>query len=474
MAKKYTPITVKINLIVVIILIIGIGGVSLFQAYTYISGIEQKTRVNLIAQSDILYKAIQNYMLPGQASYAVSFFKDIAAINPEYTIKLFRTTGIKAFSDNQTIDRVNKNLHMEKFPRKKNAEEDPERPEKSEFDRTLASPPIDVFFIKTEDNSIFFRMYKPLINLPKCTVCHGSDHTVRGVIDIRNNISRDIDDQRNLFLIMGALFLFVVSLLSFIIARFLRQTVIAPVKEIGLVCAKVMDGIFSERVSVKSNDEIGVLGNTVNSMVLGLHERYELSKFVSSKTIESLLMKEKGQKASFAILFSDIRQFTAYSEKHDPEHVVNTLNKILGVQTDIINKYGGDVDKYVGDEILAIFSDEDAVSAACRAAVEIQNEIEKNADVRYDGLHVGIGINSGEVILGRVGSETRADYTVIGDNVNIASRLCNAAKGGQILIHERVFVSKKDALRVEGPYKLKVKGKDDPLRVYILASLEGE
>ncbi len=480
MSKKYTPIAVRLNLIIVVTLLIGIGGVSLFLGYTYLSGIEDKTRLNLIAQSDILYKAIENYMLPGQASYAVEFFGEIATINPEYTIKLFRTSGVKAFSDNMTIEQVNLNRAKsgrQPFPLKQNLQEDSERPLQTEFQKALSTSPkpfVDVFFTSVEKSESFFRIYKPLINQPKCTGCHGSDHTVRGVLDVRNNITRDIDDQRTRFLIMGGLFLFVVLVLSIIITQFLRNTVIAPVKAIGAVCTKVTNGIFSERVSIGNKDEIGTLGETVNAMALGLHERYELSKFVSSKTIESLTQKEKGQKARIAILFTDIRGFTAYSEKLEPEHVVKNLNSILNVQTEIIHEYGGDVDKYVGDEIVALFSGENAVLSACKAAQKIQTEIETHSGERFDGLRVGIGINAGDVILGMIGSEKRADFTVIGDNVNIASRLCDAAKAGQILVHESVYKELAGNARTEGPFRLKVKGKNESLRVYIFKSLEGE
>ena len=90
-------------------------------------------------------------------------------------------------------------------------------------------------------------------------------------------------------------------------------------------------------------------------MVDGLYERFELSKFVSSATIQSIKHSNKGTKTEIAIFFSDIRGFTAFSEKLSPEAVVTHLNKILNVQTEIIQRYGGDIDKYVGDEIVALF-----------------------------------------------------------------------------------------------------------------------
>ena len=139
-------------------------------------------------------------------------------------------------------------------------------------------------------------------------------------------------------------------------------------------------------------------------MIQGLYERFELSKFVSSSTIESIKSKEKGAKDSITLFFSDIRSFTAYSEKHSPEEVVEYLNKVLSFQTEIIQNNGGDVYKYVGDE---------KEINACKSALEIQKEMAVNSSALYDGLSVGIGINTGEVILGMIGSESRADFTLL-------------------------------------------------------------
>ncbi|MCD6122419.1 MAG: adenylate/guanylate cyclase domain-containing protein [Spirochaetales bacterium] len=114
------------------------------------------------------------------------------------------------------------------------------------------------------------------------------------------------------------------------------------------------------------------------------------------------------------------------------------LNKVLSFQTEIIQNNGGDVDKYVGDEIVAIFSGSEKEINACKSALDIQKEMAVNSSVLYDGLSVGIGINTGEVILGMIGSESRADFTV------------------------------------SQPYKIKVKGKEQYQRVYILESYEGD
>lgn len=112
-------------------------------------------------------------------------------------------------------------------------------------------------------------------------------------------------------------------------------------------------------------------------MVDGLYERFQLSKFVSTSTITSIKNKEDGVKDSITLFFSDIRSFTSYSEKKTPDEVVENLNKILSFQTKIIHDNGGDVDKYVGDEIVALFTGEDKEINACRSALQIQEELFK-------------------------------------------------------------------------------------------------
>jgi class 3 adenylate cyclase len=311
-------------------------------------------------------------------------------------------------------------------------------------------------------------MYNPLYNLPKCTGCHGSDHTVRGVIDIRNNITDSAYSQRNSLIIAAALFLGMVAVLTLILMQFLKTAVINPVRAISGVCDRVTQGDFSSRVNIKNKDEIGSLGETVNTMVEGLYERFELSKFVSSSTIQAIGGKEEGKTVTITLLFSDIRGFTSYAEQHDAETVVGNLNNILNAQTKIIHDCGGDVDKYVGDEIISFFTGPESHLCASYTALKIQKELQRP---EYKGLQVGIGIHSGKVILGRVGSDTRADFTAIGDNVNIASRLCDAAPPGGILVSHYIRDALDNSGSFEGPFKLKMKGKAQQQYVYRLIKL---
>ena len=466
--KRLVPITRKVNVLIILSLVVGVGAVISFLAYRTNQDLLETTRDSLRRQSELLYQSIKNAMLPGEAPVAVSLLGDIRDLDPTYQVHLFRAGGLEAFSDNQTIAAVNAKLGYRGFKDKLDLPPAPMRLLDDPDFRQAVSEGRRLWVNETLDGRDTFTVYNPLLNLPKCTFCHGSDHTIRGVIRIRADVTELVNKQMSNLAISGGIFVAVVVMLTLTLTLYLHRLVIGPVKEIGSVCATVTAGDFEARVEAGGNDEIGVLGETVNQMVEGLYERFQLSKFVSSSTLKSIQNRDRGAKVELTLFFSDVRSFTSYTERHDPEVVVGRLNALLNTQTAIIHKAGGDVDKYVGDEVFAIFSGENQAERACRAAAQIQREIFGGDEARYDGLDVGIGINTGQVILGMIGSEARADYTVIGDHVNFASRLCSAAKGGEIIIAERTHKAAGNGIKARGPYKVQVKGKQEPQRVYVL------
>lgn len=181
-----------------------------------------------------------------------------------------------------------------------------------------------------------------------------------------------------------------------------------------------------------------------------------------------------GKRAKVTIFYSDIRGFTAMSEQLSPEAVYEQLNEYFEAMCDVIFRYGGYVDKFIGDCIMAVFSapnptPEDA-SKAVHAALEQQEIIEILAQRwREQGkppLAVGMGINTGYVVMGNLGSQKRMNYTVIGDDVNIAARLYNVAKGGQIIISESTYDEVKDEFELRELDPVTVKGKSAPLRTF--------
>lgn len=256
----------------------------------------------------------------------------------------------------------------------------------------------------------------------------------------------------------------------------LARKVTAPVVKLVEGTRQVAAGNFACTMDIVTGDEIGDLAESFNLMLRGLRERDNMAKFVSQSTVEMIQAsgheKElRSQRVVRTIFFSDLRGFTALSERLDPEEVVAMLNRVLGLQAETIKRFQGDIDKYIGDSVVALFQGEDMVLNAIRSAVEIHKSLEA-----YNGkhpgeppLHAGIGIVTGDVVLGPVGHADRLDYTAIGSNMNLCSRLCSAAGPFEILLSETAYqrVSGLVAARLMEP--LRVKGFSEPVSVYKMA-----
>lgn len=217
-----------------------------------------------------------------------------------------------------------------------------------------------------------------------------------------------------------------------------------PVLELADAMKKVQSGNLSVSVKPKSQDEVGQLAENFNEMIVGLRERFELSKYVGSHTLEMVKKVSEsgsesmlgGSRQELAVLFSDIRGFTSFSEKRSPEAVIQMLNRYLGFQSELVDLYGGSVDKFVGDEMVALFAGRDALERAIECAIAIQKRADEEQKRDPAPVYIGIGINFGTMVLGNMGAEERRDYTVIGAAVNLGARLCSNAQAGQILVRK--------------------------------------
>jgi adenylate cyclase len=212
-------------------------------------------------------------------------------------------------------------------------------------------------------------------------------------------------------------------------------------------------------------------------------------KYVSPVVIESLLkdpdkLNLGGEKRNITIFFSDIRKFTSISEKLSPEELVNLLNEYLSEMTSIIMKDQGLVDKYMGDAIMAFWGapleQSNHPELACSSSLEMIEKL-KEIQIRWKEndlptFDIGIGLNSGDAIVGNMGSFKRFDYTVIGDNVNIASRIegLNKIYGTNIIISENTYKIIKDKFDTRKLDAVKVKGKKRPILIYELLSKKGK
>lgn len=208
-------------------------------------------------------------------------------------------------------------------------------------------------------------------------------------------------------------------------------------------------------------------------------ERQALERFLSSSIVERILAHPDqvhlgGDNQTVTILFSDIRGFTRMSEKMEPMEVVELLNEYFTEMTDLVFENGGTLDKYLGDGLMAVFgaplAKRDDSLRAVKTAIEMQRALARlNRDWEAMGrrsLKIGLGINTGTVTAGNIGSARRMDYTVIGDAVNIASRLCANAAGGQVLISESTHSTLNNRLPAKRLEPIRVKGKEAPIEIY--------
>lgn len=199
---------------------------------------------------------------------------------------------------------------------------------------------------------------------------------------------------------------------------------------------------------------------------------------------EDVIRAEVGTRENVTVLFSDVRSFTSMSENLQAEQVVDLLNVHFGVMTEIIFRYDGTLDKFIGDAIMAFWGAplrvSDHAERAVRAALDMARGIHSvNATLKVRGLpeiRIGIGLNSGEVVLGNIGSERKLDYTVIGDNVNLASRMegLTSKYGCTVLLSETTHSAVASVVPCALVDRVRVKGKHQPIGIYVpLALAEG-
>ncbi len=205
--------------------------------------------------------------------------------------------------------------------------------------------------------------------------------------------------------------------------------------------------------------------------------RANLSRYVGKDVVDELVRSDKpafeNVECTATILFADIRRFTTLSESMEPEQIITILNNYFGAMVPVIFKYNGVLDKFVGDELMAVFRDhpygDRAPLRAIKAAIDMIEELEKiknTLDSDYSDIDVGIGINTGKVVIGNVGSENRKDYTAIGDTVNVAARLEQIAGCQEIIVGEATYEICKEIVQMEETGEIILKNRNAPVRGY--------
>ena len=279
---------------------------------------------------------------------------------------------------------------------------------------------------------------------------------------------------------------------------------IRPVRRIDWALAQIAEGDFTPHVEVPNRDEFGTLSLNLNSTTKRLGNLYQelqslnrdlqtrvdsqveelerttrMKRYLSPQLAESILSGATdvdliSQRQELTILFSDIRGFTAMSERIEPEDLVDLLNQYLTEMTEIVFKHGGTLDKYIGDALMVFFGNpvpyDDHGQRAVKTALEMRARlVELRQAWAVEGrelLTMGIGITSGYVTVGNIGSPARMDYTVLGNQVNLASRLADKAEGGQILVSDRTLVTVRDLVDSKEIDQIQLEGVSRPIGIF--------
>ncbi|HEY1582804.1 MAG TPA: adenylate/guanylate cyclase domain-containing protein, partial [Chthoniobacterales bacterium] len=260
------------------------------------------------------------------------------------------------------------------------------------------------------------------------------------ILEADAKISRFLDRQREelfLALAIGAGAFLVAMIPGLLLARSITR----GLNKLSAGIRRFQSGEHDVQVQVSSGDELQHLGMVFNEMIVSLGEKLALLPYVSRFTAEAVRRSREdpqwlaGMEQEVIVLFADLRGFTSWCETREASFLVRELNRLLALQADAVVSAGGDVDKFIGDAVMAIFlggegSAEKVFACAQTLVASIRREIESEGWP----LALGVGIHRGRAVVGSIGSDTRRDFTAVGHTVNLASRLCDRAEKWQILI----------------------------------------
>ena len=275
--------------------------------------------------------------------------------------------------------------------------------------------------------------------------------------------------------------------LAVVVSALLSRGLTRPVHALVDATTRVAHGEYDARVDVGSRDELGRLADAFNEMTRGLllKEQYRgvLDKVVSPEIAHELLKGDLvlgGENREVTTLFADITGFTAITEGMEPQDVITLINECMERLGRVIEECGGVVDKYVGDQVMALFGapveQPDHAERAIAAALRMNDEMaDLNAERRARGeaeLHVSTGIHSGVVVAGNMGSPNRLNYTVLGAGVNLAARLCALAGPRDVLVSEATYQTVRSSVHATSLGTQLLKGFSNPIQVWRIDELK--
>jgi len=290
------------------------------------------------------------------------------------------------------------------------------------------------------------------------------------------------------YALTGIASLFVILLLI----RLTTRSVGKSISEISAAAAKVRDGDYTVKLPENRSDEIGQLNRSFNSAVEGLKQRelieQTFGRYVDKGVAEELMrtpeaLRLGGEKQTVTIMMSDLRNFTGMAEKLQPEEVIKVMNKYFAKMVAVIEHYKGIIVDFYGDSILVFFNGVESdipgrAFDAVHCALEMQRELEAllgdNVGKGFPPLGMGIGIHTGEVIVGNIGTETRAKYGIVGSNVNLTDRIQSTAGPGKVIVSEKTHEIICGSLKVALEFKACLKGVEEDQKLYEVEAIDPE
>ncbi len=274
-----------------------------------------------------------------------------------------------------------------------------------------------------------------------------------------------------------------------VLNKLIKSSIVGPVENILSAVTKIKEGDLQTKVKVVSNDEIGVLGDAMNEMIQGLRERELLNdafgKYVTPEIRDEILsgrISLDGELKNVTVLFSDLRDFTPLVESTQPKEVVKIINGYFEEMAKAIHRHDGLILQFIGDEIEVVFGAplelENHPVAAARAALEMYERLGRyNSRLREQELtplRHGIGLHTGQVLAANIGSSERLSYALVGDTVNLASRLQGMSKelGRDIIVSASTRKALGDEFRCEPLETVRIKGMAGSVKVFALTGMK--
>ena len=233
----------------------------------------------------------------------------------------------------------------------------------------------------------------------------------------------------------------------------------------------VIDDVTQQRMMAEARER----EENEKERIKAVFGRYLAPAVVEQLMADPASVQLGGKRCEVSVMFADMRGFTGISERHAPEEVVKILNSYLACATEIILKNGGTLDKFLGDGVMAFFNaplpQEGHVLAAVRAATQMQARLRELLGPSGDRISFGVGINTGEGIVGNIGTAELMNYTIIGDVVNVAARLQGEARAGEVLLSGGAYEQIAELVEVEELGAVHVKGRAQPVPIFKVVRL---